>query len=377
MKNEMNIPPAKIFFPKEDIESLGTEIQQILQSGSLILGNYTQSFENRFAKFIGMNYGIAVNSGTSALEISLRIFDVKGKEVIVPTNTNFATPAAVLHAGGNIKFIDVESETFSITPDALKKALTQNTAGVIVVHIGGVITPDMEEIQKICKEAGIFLLEDAAHAHGSALNGTMAGAFGDASAFSFYPTKVITSVEGGMILTRSEQFAEQAKIYRDQGKEKYGKNVHTVLGNSWRISEVHAAVGISQLKRIDTFIHERTNIARLYDSELIEIPKITSLLLPPTLRCNYYKYIALLDPLIERTKLKKILKEQYSVRLSGEVYEVPCHRQPVFLGKSGDGRFPIADHICSRHICLPIYASMKEEEARHVIMSLKQSLIEL
>lgn len=214
---------------------------------------------------IGTSYAIAVNSGTSSLEISLRILGVKGKEVIVPTNTFFATPAAVLHAGGRVRFVDADPESFSIDVERFPQVIGGETVGVIVVHIAGIVTPRMAEIEAICRERGLWLLEDAAHAHGCSYKGQMAGTFGRAASFSFYPTKVITSGEGGVIVTNDEKVYEEALIYRDQGKAGFLTNFHTRLGYNWRMSEPSAIIGLSQLARLDEFIAARNHIASIYD----------------------------------------------------------------------------------------------------------------
>ena len=369
----MKIPPVRIVFPEDDVSDLHDKISEILRSGQLILGKYTSEFEDLFSQFIGVNYGIAVNSGTSALEIALRSFGVEGREIIVPTNTNFATPAAVLHARATIKFVDVDMTTASISPQILRNSISPNTMGVIIVHIGGYITPDIEKIRKICRDNGLFLLEDAAHAHGSSQNGMMAGSLGDVGAFSFYPTKVITSAEGGMILTNLQYIQELAISYRDQGKQKFGRNFHTVLGNSWRMSEIHAAIGLSQFSRINEFISSRQRIARYYDLQLTDISGVSPFIKQEYTECNYYKYIVVLDADVSRDRLKSILAEKYSVRLSGEVYEIPCHQQPIFLNHAS-GEFSQAEKFCSSHICLPIYVDMTLDEADYVVSSLKASL---
>ena len=194
----MKIPPAKIYFSKEDRQSILEKIDQALESGQLTMGKHGQAFEKEFARCIGTHYAIAVNSGTSAIEIPFRIWGVQGKEVLVPTNTFFATVLAVMHAGAKVRFVDCDPTTFSISVESLRENLTEETAAVVVVHIGGFVSPHMPEIQRMCSERNILLFEDAAHAHGSQLNGQKAGTFGNAASFSFYPTKVMTSAEGGI-----------------------------------------------------------------------------------------------------------------------------------------------------------------------------------
>ena len=372
----MNIPAAKIYFPEEDRDEILEKIGEVLATGQLTLGKYGREFEEKFAEYVGTKYAVAVNSGTSALEISLRALDVKGQSVIVPTNTFFATPASVIHAGGEVIFADV-TENLCIDPVSVKENLREDTKGVIVVHIGGTLPPQIKAIQEICEGHDLFLLEDAAHAHGSTLKGKKAGTFGDAAAFSFYPTKVMTSGEGGMITTEDEKIYERALVFRDQGKAGFYGNVHTELGYNWRMSEVHAILGLSQFARLEEFISDRREVAKIYDEELKKIDRITPVKIPDNVKSNYYKYCALLEEGIDRTDFKKEVKEKYKVSLSGEVYELPCHLQPIFkeaLGFNG-GEFPVAEDLCKRHVCLPVFATMTEEQAKYVVESLKEALL--
>ena len=196
----MQVPAAKIYFSEEDKKDISAKVEEILTTGQLTLGKYGKQFEEEFARYVGAKYAVAVSSGTSALEIILRTLDIQGYSVIVPTNTFFATPAAVLHAGGKVEFADV-TENLCLDPESVKKKISRDTKGVSIVHIGGVVPPQVKQIQEICQARDLFLIEDAAHVQGSMLDGKMAGSFGIAAAFSFYPTKVMTSGEGGMITT--------------------------------------------------------------------------------------------------------------------------------------------------------------------------------
>jgi perosamine synthetase len=371
----MNIPSARIYFPEEDRREILKQIDGILTSGQLTLGKYGKEFEQKFAEYVGTKYAVAVSSGTSALEIILRALDIQGFSVIVPTNTFFATPASVIHAGCKVIFADI-ADDLCIDPVSVKERITKDTRAIIVVHIGGLISPRIAEIQQICQKYGLFLIEDAAHAHGSTLNGKKAGSFGVAAAFSFYPTKVMTSGEGGMITTDDEKIYQRALVFRDQGKAGFFGNVHTEMGYNWRMSEIHAAIGLSQFARLEGFIASRRKAAAIYDKELAKVKNLIPLKIPPGSRSNYYKYAAILKDGIDRAALKKELKEKYSVGLSGEVYELPCHLQPIFknLGGFKEGDFPVAEDLCRRQICLPVFAGMTEDEAKYVVNSLKEVL---
>jgi dTDP-4-amino-4,6-dideoxygalactose transaminase len=367
------IPAARIVIPAEDRREILERIDEALRTGALTLGRNGEAFETAFARVVGARFAVAVQSGTSALEIVLRALGVDGCEVIVPTNTFFATPAAVIHAGGRPRFADVESATMGLSVDTVAAAVSSETAAVVLVHIGGMVSPDTPKIAAFCRDHHLILVEDAAHAHASSLDGRMAGTFGTAAAFSFYPTKVVTAGEGGMIVTDDQEIYRLALQYRDQGKEGFLTNFHVRLGYNWRLSELHAAVGLSQLRRLEEFVAERRRVADTYTRRLTGVGGIAPLVPPNGSRSNFYKYPALLDRGVDRSALKRALKEQFQVSLSGEVYETPCHRQPVFSDWAA-GEFPVADDVCSRHICLPIYPGMTEDEIDQVVMALREAL---
>jgi perosamine synthetase len=367
------IPAARIVIPADDRREILARIDEALRTGALTLGRNGEAFETAFARVVGARFAVAVQSGTSALEIVLRALDVDGCEVIVPTNTFFATPAAVIHAGGRPRFADVESATMGLSVDTVAAAVSSETAAVVLVHIGGMVSPDTPKIAAFCRDHHLILVEDAAHAHASSLDGRMAGTFGTAAAFSFYPTKVVTAGEGGMIVTDDQEIYRLALQYRDQGKEGFLTNFHVRLGYNWRLSELHAAVGLSQLGRLEEFVAERRRVADTYTRRLTGVSGIAPLVPPNGSRSNFYKYPALLDRGVDRSALKRALKEQFQVSLSGEVYETPCHRQPVFSDWAA-GEFPVADDVCSRHICLPIYPGMTEDEIDQVVMALREAL---
>lgn len=370
----MRVPPATVYIPEADRRAILARIEETLASGQLTLGKFGRELEERFAAYCGATYAVAVSSGTSALEIALRALGVEGKEVLVPANTFFATAAAALHAGARVRFLDCDPRTMAISAEDLAEQIGPQTVGVIVVHIGGLVTPHIAEIRRLCTERGLWLLEDAAHAHGSAFGGRMAGTFGVAGTFSFYPTKVMTAGEGGMIVTDDARLHDEALIYRDQGKASFTQNAHTRLGSNWRMSELHAAVALSQLARLDEFIAHRQRIARIYDAALADGRLgLRPLAVPEGARCNYYKYIVFLPDGVDRAVLKRLLREEYEIGLSGEVYETPLHEQPVFAPYR-DRSLPGAEYLCARHICLPISAVMSDEQARYVVEALADAV---
>ena len=371
----MRVPPARVWFPAEDRAEILARIDQALTTGQLTLGPIGDELEAAFAKRHSTQHAVAVSSGTGALEIILRALEVEGREVIVPANTFFATAAAAVHAGARVVFVDCDPETMAFDLVDVEARLVPETAAVIAVHIGGLVSPAVPALAQLCRDRGVHLVEDAAHAHGSALGGQSAGTFGIAAAFSFYPTKVVAGGEGGIIVTDEEKIAEAARTYRDQGKASFLTNFHTRLGANWRMSEPHAAIVRSQLARLDEFIAARQSLAKRYDAAVEDLG-LRPLPVPADAHCNFYKYITFLPTGIERSELKRTMRERFDIGLPGEVYDTPLHQQPVFAAFA-DRALPGAEFIAARHICLPLYPSLTESDADYVVESLGTVLTEM
>ena len=377
----MRIPILRIPFTDEGIAFVQREIGEVLKSGQLAMGKYVAEFERRFAEFVGIKYAIGVNSGTSALEICLRTIDVRDSSVIVPTNTFMATATSVIHAGGKVIFCDVLNKDLCMNAEDLNEKIQKNTKAVILVHIGGLISSQLKAIQEICDDHNLFLIEDAAHAHGSTIDGKKAGALGIAGAFSFYPTKVMTCGEGGMITTDNNDIYKKALMLRDHGKPDHRFNKHTEFGYNWRLSEIHAVIGLEQMNKIDWILSERRRVARIYDEKLRDVEGIELLKILPNVKSSYYKYIVYFKEGVDRAYVKDKMKNEYGVELTGEVYADPCHSQPVFkkypgmMLNKGDDKFPGAEYVCNMHICLPLYPGLTEEEVNYVVESLKNVVV--
>ena len=376
---EKKIPILRLHYSTSEKRNIAKGISGILNSGNLTMSKKVFQFEKLFAKYVGTKYAVAVNSGTSALEISLRALNVEGKSIIVPTNTFMATPLAAIHAGAKVIFADISEKTLSIQADEIKKKITKNTVGIILVHIGGIISSEWTKIKKICVSKNLFILEDAAHAHGSKINNKYAGNLGIAAAFSFYPTKVLTTGEGGMITTNDKKLYQKFLILRDHGKQNPSLNIHTELGSNWRLSEIQGFLGAQQVKKAKSIVSQRTKIASMYDKILKNTPSIRLLEIPSYIKSSYYKYIIFVNKNI-RNKVKKIMYEKFGISLPGEVYSHLCHSQPVFkkyksrIIKKGDYSFKIAKKISSEQLCLPLYPGLKKSEIRYVVNSLKKTL---
>jgi dTDP-4-amino-4,6-dideoxygalactose transaminase len=350
-----------------EIEEFQTYSTKILASGNLILGEFTERFERAFADYVGSRHAIAVNTGSTALEILCRLKNVESRRVLVPTNTNFATVAAVLRAGGEVVYLDMEPETFAPTLSMVRDAIERvsNCTGVLWVHIGGIISQEFPEVVRFCRARGLFVVEDAAHAHGSELDMVKAGRLADGAAFSFFATKVMTTGEGGMITTDSDDEAYLAQSLRNQGKRgtKFG-GLHHDFGNSSRMTELQCALGLIQLRKLPAMLGRR---AVVYDivSAVLDANGIRYCSTRHMSAASNYKLIVLLPQQRSLDEVKNRLKE-CGVVAGGGVYELPCHRQPVFQQVPHEPRYAGADTWCPQHLCPPITSGMTGEDAVRV-----------
>ena len=368
-----DVKPFFLDLTEDEILGLESTFGDILRSGQLILNKYTEQFEDEFANRMGVPYAVATSSGTASLVMLLRAHQSQGKRIAVPTNTNFASAAAILHTGGMPVFMDMDCETFVPTLDMLKEAhMKEGVEGVVWVHIGGLISPEFPQVVAYCRSNKLFLIEDAAHAHGSQLGGVCAGGFADGGAFSFFPTKVMTTMEGGMVTTHSKDVADLMKSLRNQGKgaSKFGSD-HLHLGSSWRLSEIAAAIGLVQLSKLDKMIDTRALAAQRIAATLDELSV-------PYCRFDHMDHASQYKLIIRYTQDFSIdeMKSKFKalgVILGGGVYDRTCHQQEVFKDvPMRNGGYPVADKCCPRHICPPVTSGMTEDDTDRVVEAIRR-----
>lgn len=369
------VPAARIGFDAVSRREIADRIDRSLATGALTLGPYGRRLEELAAPWTGRATA-AVSSGSAALEIAYRIVGAAGRTVLMPVNTFFATAASAVRAGATVDFVDLEPAGLGMDPAALEAALStqDDVAAVVLVHIAGLVSPAVGEVVRICEARGIPVLEDAAHAIGSAGNGGPAGSFGRLAAFSLYPTKVVTSGEGGLLACADAADLDEVRKYRDQGKLSFEANVHGSLGSNWRMSEPHAAIGIAHLERLHHMLGERQRLAAWYDEHLASVPRIQPHLVPDGVRSNYYKYVALLDDDVSRPEVKRRLRERHQVALSGEVYDTLLSDQPYFADAFAGREFARASFFARHHVCLPLFNGMTERQQQAVVNALRAEL---
>lgn len=374
-KDNMDIRSLKISFSQEDRKDILAKIDDALENGNLSQGKYVNELEHTIKNYTNVKNAVAVNSATSGIEMVMRILNVKDKTVLVPTNTFLATASGVLFAGGKVRFVDTDPKTMSISLEGIKKQYTEDTVGVIIVHIGGIITPEIENIKAWCDEKGIWLFEDAAHAHGSVYNSKQAGMFGIAASYSLFATKVITCGEGGYVVTNDDELAKKMRLYRNHGKGEAWVTYNSSIGNNYRMSDIVATIALNQFSHLDEIIMKREKIADYYTKYLKEHMEELQVILPQE-KSSWYKYSVILPDGISRDNVKEKMKET-GIELQGEVYGIPLHQQPA-TQYIGEGlQFPNADYICKQSICLPIYPDLKREEQEFVVKQLCSIIKEL
>ena len=380
---EIKYSIANPYFPKEEIDPILNKFRKILEGKEMLsMGKYVRQFEESFSQYVGSTRAVGTNSCSAALEISLRSIGLKKEdEVIVPAETFIATGSTVVREGGRVVFADIDPNTFCLSADTVMKKMTKKTKAIILVHMAGLVTPEVFKIRDFCRSHSIALVEDAAHAHGASFDGKMAGSFGDFGCFSFYPTKVITTGEGGMLTTSNEKYCEMANSFRHRGRDfSVREEVYSRLGTNNRMSEMVAILGLSQLSVLDSFVNARNKVAKIYSESLLDFEKkeyVTLLKLDPKSRHSYWRYIVRLNELIDRNKLQDILAE--SGIATDWAYYPPLHLQPVFrnLYGNGEGMLPKTEKLMKHFVCLPIHPGLNEKDSQFVIETFKNAVREM
>jgi len=362
-------------YSTEDIRFVQNHIEHVLQKGYLTDGGeYVARFEDFWAHIVGEGQAVAVNSCTTALEIILRTIGVKGASVVVPTYTFFATPMSVHHAGGTVIYADISKETLSLSLESVKGAVRDDTKAVIIVHVGGIVSNEIDEIRNFCFKKGIFLIEDAACAHGASFKGRNVGTLGHYSAFSFHHSKVLTTGEGGMIVT-SEPSIEKMKRLRALGLDRDINNWEVFeLGNNYKMSEITAVLGLLHCQKSDDIFNERRQLAEYYDREIEFNNPYQKFEIPVDTTSAYYKYIILAENEHDKKHFTDTLKMKYDIDLPPTVYDYMCHEQKINskIKHVCSSEFHNAREMMERNICLPMYCGLAEDQRKYIVESVNE-----
>jgi perosamine synthetase len=367
------IPLARPEIAEDDIAA----VLEVLRSDRLSLGPKTVAFERALAETIGVQHAVAVNSGTSALHLLVRAFEIgPGDEVITTPFSFIASTNCILFERATPVFVDIEPETLCIDPALVERAITPRTKAILAVDVFG-HPAELPAIEEIARAHGLQLIEDSAESLGSTLGGRPCGSFGDAGIFGFYPNKQITTGEGGAIVTDDARIAELCRSMADQGRGAEEAWLHHVrLGYNYRLDEMSAALGLSQLARLREIVAARARVADLYlgalsDAEEIVLPKVA-----PGVGMSWFLFVVRLADRFSRADRDRVLAALARAGIGCRNYFEPIHLQP-FIRKAlgtGPGQFPVAEHVGDRTIALPFYPQMTQQEVSRVADALLSSL---
>jgi len=368
------IPVAKPLVGKEEVEA----VRKVLESGMLAEGKVSRELEKQFSEYIGTKFATVTSNGTTALSTALEAMNIQpGDEVITTPFTFIASANTIAMLGAIPVFVDVERETYNIDPELVEKAVTKKTRAIMPVHIFG-MPCDMKRIMEIAETHNLMVIEDAAQAHGAALGGKKIGSFGHTAAFSFYATKNMMTGEGGIILTNDEEIYDRANMIKNHGRGKEGGYSHFRIGYNNRMTDLAAAIGIEQLKRLPSVLAARRKNAQAYDKLLSELKGVRPQVQKKGFESAYHVYApCLYSDKMSRDQIIEYLKQNEVG--SRTVYALPCHKQDTYLNisqwrwarfvkypKYSALKLPVSEEIGARHFEIPVHALVSDADRAHI-----------
>ena len=346
----------------EDIEA----VLEVLRSPHLALGPKLSAFEKAFAEYIGAKHAIAVNSGTSGLHLAVKAVGIgEGDEVITTPFSFVASANCMLYERAVPRFVDIDPVTLNMDASQVERAITNRTRGILPVHIFG-LPCDMDEICRIARERGLAVIEDACEALGATYKGKKVGTFGAASVFAFYPNKQMTTGEGGVLVTDDDRIAELARSMRNQGRGPDGTWLtHVRLGYNYRLDEMSAALGLSQLSRIDSTLQRRTKVAGWYGQALSKVSGVKTLPGVDWATRSWFVYVVILERGIDRDET---IRQLETLGVQARAYFPPIHLQPLYGDLFGyeSGAFPVCEDISGRTLAIPFYNVMTQADVEEI-----------
>ncbi len=353
-------------------------LQECIETGWISSeGSFVKEFEKQFAKKVDRKHGIAVSSGTGALDIAVASLGIgKDDEVIMPTFTIISCITQIIRSGAKPIFIDNDPFTWNMDVSQVEAKITKKTKAIMIVHIYG-LPVDMQPILDLAKKYNLKIIEDAAEMHGQTYNGKACGSFGDISIFSFYPNKHITTGEGGMLVTNNEKLAEKCRSYRNLCFQAQKRFVHEELGWNYRMTNLQAAVGLAQLENLNKHVVRKREIGNLYNELLKNIPNIQL----PLQNTDYAENIYWVYGIILKDELnitaEKIMKKLGAEKVGTRPFFYPMHMQPVFTKKGlfKNEKYPVAENMAQQGFYIPSGLGISNEQIKYVAKTLK-SIIE-
>jgi len=366
------IPLFKIYWDEDCIR----EVDEVIRSGmNWAVGSKVKEFEKAISEYIGVKYTVSFNSGTSALHALLLAHKIgPGDEIIVPSFTFIATANATLFVGAKPVFADIEEETFGLDPQDVNERITERTKAIIVAHYGG-CPSKVKELREIANDQKILLIEDAAEAFGSRIGSLKVGTFGNSAMFSFCQNKVITTGEGGAVVTNDEKIYERLKLIRSHGRledQQYFSSTqageYVELGYNWRLSNILAALGLIQIRKVDKIIEMRRQKARILTEKLSKMNNI----MPPKPPEGYFHVYQLYTIRVSSDLRDALMRHLTKKGIMNKIYFSPIHLTMFYRKKFGfkGGELPITEKVSKEVLSLPIYPTMTDDEINYIIKNI-------
>lgn len=353
---------AKPIITDEEIEA----VTEVLKSGMLAQGPKVEEFQNKFAQYSDAKYGIATSSGTTALHTALVAAGVEqGDEVVTTPFTFAATSNSILYSNATPVYADIDPKTFNLNPEKIEEKITDKTKAIMPVHLYGQ-PADMDPILEIAEKHDLKVIEDAAQAHGSTYKGKKIGSIGDLGCFSFYPTKNMTTGEGGMVTTNDEELAEKSSMVRAHGESK--RYEQSLLGYNYRMTDIAASIGLVQLKNIDQINKKRNENAKYLSEGLSDVEGITTPEIAENVTHVFHQYTIRVSK--DRDAFKDFLTQKEIG--TGVHYPIVLYKQPYYQNIGLTGNCPEAELAANQVISLPVHPSLTQEELDTIISAVKE-----
>lgn len=366
--SDIMIPIAKPLIDEKEIE----EVVKVLKSGMIAQGPRVAEFEEKFAEYIGVDYAVAASSGTTALHLAMLAAGIGKDDEVITTPFSFAaTGNCVLYVGACPVFVDIDPQTYNLDPNKIEDAITDKTRAILPVHLYGQ-PAKMDEINRVARDNDLVVIEDAAQAHGALYKRKKAGSLGSMGCFSFYPTKNMTTSEGGIITTDNQEMADNARILRAHGeKERYS---HVVLGYNFRMTDIAAAIGLVQLEKLGDFNERRLENAEYLTEHLKEIPGLEAPFVLEEVRHVFHQYTIRVGE-GKRDDFMKFLTE--SGIGTGIHYPIPIYQQKLYKDLNFSANCPEAEKAAKEVLSIPVHPGLSVEDVEKIVSVLSEAGDEL
>ena len=366
-----DLPMSEPDITEDDIAA----VVDVLKSKRWSLGPVLEAFEDALARYTGTTYAVGVSSGTTGLHAAVATAGIGPSDQVVTSAFSFvASSNCILYENADPVFVDIDPDTFNLDPAGIESALTDRTRALLPIHVFGQIC-DMEPMLRIARNRDLVVIEDACEAIGSEHRGRKAGSFGDMAVFGFYPNKQIAAGEGGIVTCDDPALATRLRSLRNQGRDEMGTWLrHIHLGYNYRLGEINAALGLSQLNRIDDLLARRDRVAGWYNERLRDLDGVGTMTpAPGTTRLSWFVYVIRLHPTIDRTT---IIDRLQRAGVPSRIYFSPIHLQPYYRERFGyrEGMLPVTEAVSQTTLALPFHTNMKEAEVERVVATLRKAV---